>query len=66
VHPGSPRLASEDTFTAWDLKIKWVQPLHGDDGYNEYLLLTWHRFLTAIKAALPQSDPGLTNFEGGG
>jgi hypothetical protein len=58
-HPQSPRLSSEESFNGWDLQIKWSQPLHGDDGYNEYLLLTWHRFLTAIKASLPHHDAGL-------
>ncbi len=59
VHPGRPRQAAEDNFPLWNLKIKWVRPLHGDDGYNEYLTLTWHRFLTVIKAALTRHDPGL-------
>ncbi|MBI4795418.1 MAG: undecaprenyl/decaprenyl-phosphate alpha-N-acetylglucosaminyl 1-phosphate transferase [Deltaproteobacteria bacterium] len=59
AHPQSPRLSSEESFNGWDLQIKWSQPLHGDDGYNEYLLLTWHRFLTAIKASLPYHDAGL-------
>lgn len=53
AHPQSPRLASEESFNGWDLKIKWAQPLHRDESYNEYLLLTWRRFLNAIKAALP-------------
>jgi UDP-GlcNAc:undecaprenyl-phosphate GlcNAc-1-phosphate transferase len=55
THPQSPRLASEESFNDWDLQIKWSQPLHGDDSYNEYLLLTWRRFLNAIKATLTDS-----------
>jgi UDP-GlcNAc:undecaprenyl-phosphate GlcNAc-1-phosphate transferase len=59
AHPQNPRLSSEESFNGWDLQIKWSQPLHGDDGYNEYLLLTWHRFLTAIKVALAHHDASL-------
>ena len=64
VHPQSPRLTSEESFNGWDLKIKWSQPLHGDDNYNEYLLLTWRRFLSAIKASLPH-HASLTDGEPG-
>jgi UDP-GlcNAc:undecaprenyl-phosphate GlcNAc-1-phosphate transferase len=53
AHPQSPRLVSEESFNGWHLKIKWAQPLHKDENYNEYLLLTWRRFLNTIKAGLP-------------
>jgi UDP-GlcNAc:undecaprenyl-phosphate GlcNAc-1-phosphate transferase len=66
VHPGSPRLASEESLATWDLGIIWARPLHGDEDYNEYLQLTWHRFLSAIKAALPPQDPGLGETPAGG
>jgi len=59
VHAESPRFTFEESLVPWDLRIKWALPLHGDEDYNEYLQLTWHRFLTAIKAALPPHDPGL-------
>jgi UDP-GlcNAc:undecaprenyl-phosphate GlcNAc-1-phosphate transferase len=65
THPQSPRLTSEESFDGWDLRVKWSQPLHGDDSYNEYLLLTWHRFLTAIKASLPDHDARLKDGEYG-
>jgi len=66
VHPESPRLASEESFNGWDLKISWAQPLHGDDGYNEYLLLTWRRFLAAVKAGLPPHAPELSAWANAG
>ncbi|MEW6658415.1 MAG: MraY family glycosyltransferase [Thermodesulfobacteriota bacterium] len=66
VHPDSPRLVFEESLAAWDLGIKWARPVHGDEDYNEYLHLTWRRFLGAIKAALPPQDPGLGDAPAGG
>jgi len=63
AHPQSPRLISEESLNGWDLKIRWSIPLHQDENYNEYLFLTWHRFLTAIKAALPPETTGLSAWE---
>jgi UDP-GlcNAc:undecaprenyl-phosphate GlcNAc-1-phosphate transferase len=66
VHADSPRLTAAESLAAWDLQIRWTRPLHGDEDYNEYLQLTWHRFLNAIKAALPPQDPGLGESPAGG
>ncbi|MEW6387212.1 MAG: MraY family glycosyltransferase [Thermodesulfobacteriota bacterium] len=49
LHPGSPRIYSEDTLPESELIIRWVRPTHDDETYNEYLVLTWHRFLLNLK-----------------
>ncbi|MBM4327676.1 MAG: undecaprenyl/decaprenyl-phosphate alpha-N-acetylglucosaminyl 1-phosphate transferase [Deltaproteobacteria bacterium] len=49
IHVGSPRIHSEETFDESHLTVKWARPAHDDDCYNEYLMLTWHRFLNAFK-----------------
>ena len=59
AHPGNSRLAREYPCTDWGLKITWVQPLHDDAAYNEYLALTWHRFLAGFQKALAPYRPEL-------
>ncbi|MEW6531950.1 MAG: MraY family glycosyltransferase [Thermodesulfobacteriota bacterium] len=49
IHVGSPRIHSEETFDEAQLTVKWARPVHNDDCYNEYLMLTWYRFLVAFK-----------------
>jgi UDP-GlcNAc:undecaprenyl-phosphate GlcNAc-1-phosphate transferase len=49
IHVGSPRIHSEETFDEAQLTVRWVRPVHNDDCYNEYLMLTWYRFLVAFK-----------------
>jgi len=51
-HPENPRIHSEETFQEYVLSIKWARPVHYDETYNEYLMLTWHRFLTAFRAEM--------------
>ena len=48
-HPENPRIHSEETFQEYMMSIKWARPVHHDEIYNEYLMLTWHRFLTAFR-----------------
>ncbi len=59
VHADSPRFQYEESLVPWELRIRWSRPLHGDEDYNEYLQLTWHRVVAAIKSKLPSRDPGL-------
>jgi UDP-GlcNAc:undecaprenyl-phosphate GlcNAc-1-phosphate transferase len=49
LHPESPRIYSEDFLPVGQLMVKWVRPTHYDETYNEYLVLTWHRFLSVVK-----------------
>jgi len=56
-HAGTPRLSSEVILGDWGLKVTWVQPRHDDAAYNDYLILTWHRFLVGVKGALAQYRP---------
>ena len=59
AHPESPRIRTEQRFDECGLTIKWVRPLHMDEIYNEYLMLTWHRFLVAFKSQICRYDPVL-------
>jgi hypothetical protein len=52
VHPDRPRIYCEDSVEGSRLTVKWVWPSHNDETYNEYILLTWHRFLVAFKAEI--------------
>ena len=59
VHPGSPRIRSEQRLDECNLTIKWTRPVHIDEIYNEYLMLTWHRLLVAFKARILAHYPEL-------
>jgi UDP-GlcNAc:undecaprenyl-phosphate GlcNAc-1-phosphate transferase len=59
-HPESPRIHSEETFQEYVLSIKWARPVHYDETYNEYLMLTWHRFLTAFRVEMANHGWELT------
>jgi UDP-GlcNAc:undecaprenyl-phosphate GlcNAc-1-phosphate transferase len=48
VHPGNVRVAEELAFDGGRLKVRWDRPIHEDQAYNEYLRLTWGRFLAAL------------------
>lgn len=52
VHPENRRVQSECSFKEGRLVVKWQRPAHYDEAYNEYLRLTWHRFLEALAAEL--------------
>jgi hypothetical protein len=52
VHPGNERVSEEAHFDGGRLVVKWQRPVHGDQAYNEYLRLTWHRFLNTIGPAM--------------
>jgi len=54
-HPENPRIHSEETFQEYVLSIKWGRPMHHDETYNEYLMLTWHRFLTAFRSEIEKN-----------
>jgi hypothetical protein len=45
IHPDMPRVTHEESFGNGELRIKWVAPVHHDPGYNDFLFLTWRRFL---------------------
>lgn len=49
VHPANPRVHSEESLDGDRITVKWVRPSHDDDTYNEYLMLTWHRFLVELR-----------------
>jgi UDP-GlcNAc:undecaprenyl-phosphate GlcNAc-1-phosphate transferase len=48
VHPGNRRETEDLCFDECNLRVRWERPLHEDDAYNEYLRLTWRRFLNAL------------------
>ncbi|MFH0823447.1 MAG: MraY family glycosyltransferase [Pseudomonadota bacterium] len=50
VHPDNRRIHCEETLDDLSLAIKWGRPLHDDDFYNEYLMLTWYRFIVEFRA----------------
>lgn len=52
AHPESSRIVSEETFSEGALSVSWARPVHDDETYNEYLMLTWHRFMQAFRAEL--------------
>lgn len=49
VHPGSPRIYSEESLDTDRIIVKWWRPFHDDETYNEYLMLTWYRFLVDLR-----------------
>jgi UDP-GlcNAc:undecaprenyl-phosphate/decaprenyl-phosphate GlcNAc-1-phosphate transferase len=49
VHPANPRIHSEESLAGNRITVKWVRPFHDDATYNEYLMLTWHRFLVELR-----------------
>ena len=59
-HPENPRIRSEETFQEHMLSIKWARAVHHDETYNEYLMLTWHRFLTAFRNEMQNYGRELT------
>jgi UDP-GlcNAc:undecaprenyl-phosphate GlcNAc-1-phosphate transferase len=54
VHPGKRRVGEEARFKEGRLVVKWQRPEHEDQAYNEYLRLTWHRFLNMIGPAMEE------------
>ena len=52
VHAESPRIVSEERFSQGTLTVSWARPLHEDQLYNEYLMLTWYRLLEAFETEL--------------
>lgn len=56
VHPGSRREQSQRSFADGRVVVKWQRPGHDDEAYNEYLRLTWHRFMDALAAELGKWD----------
>lgn len=52
VHPDRARIYCEDRVEGSRLTVRWVRPAHNDETYNEYIVLTWHRFLVAFKAEI--------------
>ncbi len=49
VHPGNPRIYSEESLDDDRIIVKWSRPFHDDETYNEYLMLTWYRFLVELR-----------------
>lgn len=49
VHPGSHRIYSEESLDNDRIIVKWWRPFHDDETYNEYLMLTWYRFLVELR-----------------
>jgi UDP-GlcNAc:undecaprenyl-phosphate GlcNAc-1-phosphate transferase len=56
IHPDMPRITHEESYGEGRLRIKWVAPVHHDQGYNEYLQLTWRRFLNDLWAEVSKYD----------
>jgi UDP-GlcNAc:undecaprenyl-phosphate GlcNAc-1-phosphate transferase len=51
-HPENPRICSEQIFHEYVLSVRWARPVHNDETYNEYLMLTWYRFLMAFRSEI--------------
>jgi hypothetical protein len=49
VHPSNPRIYSEESLDNDRIIVKWSRPFHDDETYNEYLMLTWYRFLVELR-----------------
>ncbi len=49
VHPENPRIYSEESLDNDRIIVKWWRPFHDDETYNEYLMLTWYRFLVELR-----------------
>jgi UDP-GlcNAc:undecaprenyl-phosphate/decaprenyl-phosphate GlcNAc-1-phosphate transferase len=65
VHPGNPRSAEDMCFDDCSLVVRWERPLHEDEAYNEYLRLTWHRFLNALAPKLLTYSADLASWDEG-
>lgn len=52
AHPANQRVHCERAFNGGRLVARWVRPAHDDEAYNEYLRLTWHRFMEALDTEL--------------
>jgi UDP-GlcNAc:undecaprenyl-phosphate GlcNAc-1-phosphate transferase len=63
AHPGNRRVHEEASFDGSRLTVRWVRPLHEDDAYNEYLRLTWHRFLVALGPEMENYIEELSGYE---
>ena len=61
VHPSNPRIYSEESLDNDRIIVKWSRPFHDDETYNEYLMLTWYRFLVELRQEIAnqglQSSP---------
>jgi UDP-GlcNAc:undecaprenyl-phosphate GlcNAc-1-phosphate transferase len=59
IHPDAVRRDSEATLGGGRLTVKWRRPIHHEEPYDEYLRMTWRRFLMALSdaPALSGSDP---------
>ncbi|HTY22670.1 MAG TPA: MraY family glycosyltransferase [Desulfomonilaceae bacterium] len=60
VHPNSPRIYSEESLDNGRIVVKWARPIHDDTIYNEYLMLTWYRFLAYIRQEVENHSEELT------
>ena len=48
-YPNNPRIYSEESLDNDRIIVKWSRPFHDDETYNEYLMLTWYRFLVELR-----------------
>jgi UDP-GlcNAc:undecaprenyl-phosphate GlcNAc-1-phosphate transferase len=60
VHPENPRIHSEETFQEFQVSVKWTRPLHFDPSYDEYLMLTWYRFLVKFREGMRRHSVDLS------
>ncbi|MBM4286271.1 MAG: undecaprenyl/decaprenyl-phosphate alpha-N-acetylglucosaminyl 1-phosphate transferase [Deltaproteobacteria bacterium] len=65
VHPERSRLQADETLADGRITVRWSRPSHVDETYNEYLMLTWHRFLVAWKETLHRHLPASPADSGG-
>ena len=56
VHPGNRRVYSEESLSDGRIIVKWWQPFHDDETYNEYLMLTWYRLLVAMRREIAHQE----------
>jgi hypothetical protein len=56
VHPGNPRIYSEEFLSDGGIIVKWWRPFHDDETYNEYLMLTWSRFLVDLRQEIANQE----------
>lgn len=66
VHPGNPRAVEDVCFDQCNLLVRWERPLHEDEAYNEYLRLTWGRFLNVLAPKLLTFSRDLASWEDSG
>jgi len=59
VHPYATRTDSEASLGGGRLSVKWQRPIHHEEPYNEYLRMTWSRFLATLgdDPAVRAGDP---------